>query len=136
MLKITVLISKIDVMYFLQIEEIFHLQVKMLIKMLASLKAWYISSEIKERTGVTIVCVNALDAFLRCPVKSKDFKLLHTPLLINVSYKTADQSEDGVGGASVVSFCLQMAWQLFYLMVTWWRKCFLKNILKCYILCF
>ncbi len=37
----------------------------------------------------------------------KEFKLLHRTLLINVSSKTVDQSEDPEGGASFVSFCLQ-----------------------------
>ncbi len=45
--------------------------------------------------------------FLRCRVKLKEFKLLQTAPLINVSSKTVDQSEDPGGGASVASFCLQ-----------------------------
>ncbi len=36
-----------------------------------------------------------------------DVKLLQEVLLINVSSKTVDQSEDPGGGANVVSFCLQ-----------------------------
>lgn len=45
--------------------------------------------------------------FLRRCVKLKSFQLLHAALLINVSSKTVDQSEELGGGASIASFCLQ-----------------------------
>ncbi len=45
-------------------------------------------------------------AYLRCRVKLKECKLLHAALLINVSFKAVDQSEDKGGGAIVASFGL------------------------------
>ncbi len=45
--------------------------------------------------------------FLRRRVKLKEFQLSYAALLINVTSKTLDQSEDPWGGASIASFCLQ-----------------------------
>ncbi len=47
--------------------------------------------------------------FLRRCVKLKEFQLLHIAMLINVSSKTVDQSEDPGGGASVVSVLFTVA---------------------------
>ncbi len=52
-------------------------------------------------------------AFLGNRVKLKEFQLLHTVMLINVSIKTVDQSEDPEGRVSITSFCLQLATVLF-----------------------
>ncbi len=43
--------------------------------------------------------------FLGRRVKLKEFKLLHAVLLINVSFKTMDQSQDPRGRASIESVC-------------------------------
>ncbi len=51
----------------------------------------------------------ALVSFLRHRVKLKVFQLLHEALLINVSSKTVDQSEDLGGGAKVASFLFTAA---------------------------
>ncbi len=66
--------------------------------------------------SMVFLCKNALDtlvscmffsvlhmsaAFLRRCVKLNKFQLLHAAVLINVSFKTMDKSEDPRGGASI-----------------------------------
>ncbi len=65
----------------------------------------------------------ALVSFLRHRVKLKVFQLLNKALLINVSSKTVDQSEDLGGGGKVESFLFTAAgWQLFNLTAIWQRR--------------
>lgn len=71
---------------------------------------------------------NMSTAFLRCCVELKEFQLSYAKPLINVSSKTADQSEDPGGWASIAAFAYssKLAWKLFYLPAKdcfiWWGR--------------